>query len=1001
MSRPLAAGAPNPWLVRGFYCVFTASGFAGLIYESVWSHYLKLVLGHAAYAQTFVLAIFMGGMALGAWAASRWTRGMRDPLRTYAWIEAILALCALVFHRSFESIAGWLQETLVPSLDSAAAILVCKWSVCAALIGPACVLLGMTFPLLSVGLMRLSPARSGATLSTLYFTNSLGAVAGALSSGFVLIPAIGLPGTVTLAGMINAAAAVCVLWLARVQRSRSTVQPAPSNTNAAPAHLTTWFLTAALLTGFASFCYEIAWVRMLSLVLGTTVQAFELMLSAFIAGLAFGSLYIRRRIDRLTDPARVSGYVQVLMGMLALSTLVLYNFTFDWMSRLLLLLPRDHDGYVLFNLGSAALALAVMLPTTFVAGTTLPLFTHVLVQRGSGEASVGRVYSANTCGAIAGVLLSVHLVMPWLGVKGVVALGALVDVGLGFALLAMRAARSERWRVVGLFAAVSCVFAGVLIGARLDPARMAGGVYRTRQAEISAQDEVVYHRDGKTATIDVIRSHVGVVAIKTNGKPDASAAFDAKFSQADELTMVALGAFSLAHVPHARRVANIGFGSGMTTHVLLGATPLEVVDTIEIEPAMVEGARAFGRFSERAYDDPRSRVHIEDAKTFLSGQRAQYDIVVSEPSNPWVSGVASLFSREFYRDVKRHIKPGGVLVQWSQLYETDLDNIASVFKALGEHFEDYVVYCTNDIDVMIVASADRKLSAPHPWIFSEPALAAELARVGIARLEDLAARRIGDRRSLEALFSTSSVPANSDFFPYLSYRAPLTRFLGSRLGLATMLRAPVAVPEILDQRPRAATQPWTESPHFIASGMQRLAFWAHAVLTDTPPPTPLPRVPQQLAAAVDALRRKDCEVAAKTEPQLHAALQQVATLTTSLLPASKASEIWQHLRAELCLERHSAGFRAWFELYAANAARDSAGMHRAAALVLQLTDASLPREYLELALTAGTLGALQAQGAPAAVAFFAQQHRGYTFDERSPLELLLVASTAAHRAGKL
>lgn len=984
-------------LRRACYVLFIASGFAGLIYESVWSHYLKLVLGHAAYAQTFVLALFMGGMAGGAWIASRWSWASERPLRAYAAVEGVIALCAFAFHSVFELSTRWLLEHWVPGLSDPWAITLSKWGLCGGLILPEALLLGMTFPLMSVGVMRLVPSESGATLATLYFSNSLGAVIGVLASGFVLIPAIGLPGTVLCAGVVNALIALSVGMLARRE---PVLEPVVAQPSAADAHGELLFLTAAFLTGLASFFYEIAWIRMLSMVLGSTVQAFELMLGAFISGLAFGSLAVRRRIDRVLEPARLSGYVQLLMGVLALSTLWFYASTFDGMAYLLRVLPKTDSGCNWFHAGSALLALALMLPTTFVAGTTLPLFTHVLVRSGHGERSVGRVYAANTLGAIAGVLCAVHVVMPTLGVRGVIGLGAAVDVLLGLWLLAVPASGLARSRLLWMSAAVGGIFLLVLGTARLDPARTAAGVYRTGKSQFQADTQVTFHRDGKTATIDVTRSAQGAVQIATNGKPDASANSSSSYGTPDEVTMIAAATFALAHLPDARRVANIGFGSGMTTHALLGTERVQRVDSIEIEPVMIEGARAFGKLSERAYSDARSHIVIEDAKTFLSTQREPYDVIISEPSNPWVSGVATLFSREFYRDVKRHLRPGGLLVQWSQLYETDLDNLASVFKALGEHFQDYVVYATNDLDMLIIATPEGRIAPADPWIFTQPGLVAELTRVGISSVSDIHARRYGDRQLLEGLFLTSSAPPNSDFYPYLSYRAPRTRYLGKRVPLSSLLRADVPVLELLDGQARAADLPWTESPYFAASGLQRLAFWAQAVAMGVASPESArgapAGMPETLRTLVQPLER--CDAVLQSEPRLLPAMQLVAGLTTSLLSARQASAIWQQLRTRPCFDRHSQAFRAWFELYAANAARDAAGMHSSALRALKLSAAGLPREQLELALTAGMAGALRAQGPGAALEFYGQAHRSYELDDKTPLALRLVVSAAAARA---
>src|SRR5499427_4533729 len=417
--------------VKLLFALFTVSGFTGLIYESVWSHYLKLFLGAAAFSQSFVLAAFMGGMALGAWLASRWSGRLANLLAAYGWIEAAIGAAALVFHEVFVLLMDASLDRVIPALASPLEVEIYKYSLCALLIVPQTVLLGMTFPLLSAAVIRRGPQESGHHLAMLYFTNSIGAAVGALASAFLLIGWIGMPGTMRLAGALNLALAAAVLSIAR-SGEPAAVAPAPAE-RSTPAgnYIVKLFIAGAFVTGLASFIYEIIWIRMLSLVLGASFHAFELMLSAFITGLALGGLWIRRRIDHIADPVRFAGVVQILMGLAALSTVFVYHWTFDWMEWALGVLQRSQRAYPLFNVFSHALTFAVMLPTTFLAGMTLPLFTHVLLRGGRGERAIGQIYASNTLGAIAGVLVAVHLLMPDTGLKLALVLGATVDMVLG------------------------------------------------------------------------------------------------------------------------------------------------------------------------------------------------------------------------------------------------------------------------------------------------------------------------------------------------------------------------------------------------------------------------------------------------------------------------------------------------------------------------------------------------------------------------------------------
>src|SRR6516225_5878441 len=225
--------------------IFVVSGFTGLIYESIWSHYLKLFLGHAAYAQTLVLAIFMGGMALGSWLVSHYSVRLRQLLWGYLLVEGLIGVCGILFHRLFVAATDVSFATVIPALPAGLAINIYKWSLASLLVLPQSVLLGTTFPLISGGIIRRWPDRAGETLSVLYFTNSLGGALGVLVSGFVLIGLVGLPGTTLTAGLLNSALALAV-WLV-VRRQAEPPTPALMAPTAAASRANTdpaarWFM---------------------------------------------------------------------------------------------------------------------------------------------------------------------------------------------------------------------------------------------------------------------------------------------------------------------------------------------------------------------------------------------------------------------------------------------------------------------------------------------------------------------------------------------------------------------------------------------------------------------------------------------------------------------------------------------------------------------------------------------------------------------------------------
>ncbi|MBI3042052.1 MAG: spermidine synthase [Betaproteobacteria bacterium] len=922
---------PRAW----FYALFTLSGFAGLIYESIWSHYLKLFLGHAAYAQTLVLAIFMGGMALGSWLCSRYSMRWRNLLVGYAAAEAVIGACALVFHGAFVSASGIAYDSIMPAIGSPLAVTAFKWSLSTLLILPQSVLLGMTFPLMSAGLIRGYPGNSGGTIAMLYFTNSLGAAAGVLASGFVLIARVGLPGTLLTAGLLNIVLALVVWMLAR---NVTQALPAPVRADAGRGDAGGYalMLTVAALTGAASFIYEIGWIRMLSMVLGSSTHAFELMLSAFILGLAFGGLWIKRRIDQTTHPERFLGIVQVAMGLLALATLVVYGRTFELMQWLLAALARSDAGYAVFNLGSHLIALAVMFPAAFCAGMTLPLITHALLRRGTGERAIGAVYAANTVGAIAGVFFAVHVGMPLLGLKGLILAGGAIDIALGLVLLwrISGGGRLATYATAAGLAAVSAVLAFV----HLDPYKMASGVYRHGALLARDQAQILFHQDGKTATVNLVRTP-SRVSIHTNGKSDAALNPDPKGPAAsDETTMVLTGALPLALHPQARTVASIGLGSGLTSHVLLASDAIREVDTIEIESAMVDAARGFSPRNDNVYRDPRSRVHVEDAKTFFSTHNKRYDIIASEPSNPWVSGVASLFTEEFYRHVKRYLAKDGLFVQWMQLYEVNTTLVASVIKALSREFADYVIYLPNDIDLIIVAKRDGPLGPASSEIFQQPRLARELARINVLSLADLELHRVGGRKVLQPYFETFPIAANSDFFPVLDLNAAKARFMGGySVDIVDLTLAPIPALEMLDgvsARSGAAVsaQPWLKRSRYAQQALAGREYLLEGAADK------LARIPAALRGDFELTRVLLVEC---LRPQGIVSLDPLFAVADAMLPFLTPEElraVWGKLKAAPCSARLDPPQRAWIELFAAIGERDANETARIAGSLLGLGD---------------------------------------------------------------
>jgi spermidine synthase len=781
--------------------VFILSGAAGLIYESIWTRYLGLFVGHGAYAQIIVLTIFLGGMSAGAFIVSRVSDRLRDPLATYAFIELAIGIIGFVFHDIFVATTNGAYDHLFPSLaGSPHTVVIVKWTIAALLILPQSILLGATFPLMSAGVLRIVPRRPGSVLAQLYFANSIGGAAGVLLAGFWLLGAGGLPLTLDVAATVNLVVFLIALGVARFGSRAaispaSALEPAPDATTAEtspeaeriPTGIARLLLIVAFGTAIASFIYEISWIRMLSLLLGSATHSFELMLSAFILGLALGARWVRSRADSFTDPVRALGIVQCVMGLAALATIPIYLAGFHWTASLITALKLNDGGYTLFTIARYFACLVVMLPSTFCAGMTLPLITRMLMRRGEGERAIGNVYAANTLGSIVGVVLAGLVLLPLVGLKALLIEGAVLDMALGVVLLRISGPSAQRRQQLAYVAAFGMTIAAIasLAFNRFDHVMLSSGVYRYGSLPDPTGREIIFYRDGRTATVAVGRtSPDGFTWIATNGKPDASvdrAWFSARDTSrlrelnGDISTQVLIPVITLAHMPHAKLAAIIGEGSGMTSHFLLGSSTLQQAVTIEIEPQMIAGSHMFYPANRRVFDDRRSRFVVDDAKSFFATDARRYDVIISEPSNPWVSGVSGLFTDEFYHRVRGYLTPNGVFGQWLHLYEINDGLVLSVLSAIHRNFASYSVYLTSNDDMLIVASNLPELPAPDWSIITSPGIASDLAGVVPFTPHSLGATHLIDRRELAPLLDHYGTP-NSDYRPVLDLGAERARF---------------------------------------------------------------------------------------------------------------------------------------------------------------------------------------------------------------------------------
>ena len=794
------------------YFLFALSGFAGLIYEGSWARYLKLFLGHSSYGQVLTLCIYMGGLAIGSFVAGKMVEKVRRPLLGYAAVELAIGIGGVAYHPLYNALTGFFFDSeWVAGLGFTGAE-IAKIVLATGSTLPIAIAVGMTFPFIAAGLMRKSGAE--VSLPMLYFTNSFGSAIGILVTSYALIPVLGNHVTLCVAASINFLLAMIFGFIGFTtspnheddedELSPDVAEGAarePLNEDyAAEHHLamppkSTWFWIAGI-TGLTSFVYEIVWIRLLSLLMGSSNHSFDQMLSAFILGLAIGSAVSGKLLKK--DSLIVLSMAQILMAFFALCTLYFHKPFWEMMNEANQIFNPTNDGYVCWSLFKYVLSVLWMVPTSFFAGMTLPLITIILTRAFKSEAPIGKVYGWNTVGSILGSAGGGLMLLPFLQLKGALVLAAVLDFAIGFVLLVVY---RKRFRYSVAFYVICAFMVLPSIFVNFDPHLITSGAFRAYKN--LHPDEKIIVRDGKTATISFHESNVHYY-IKTNGKADASLGKDrSRPIEGDELTQAATAFMPMAVKDKPYDAAMVGFGSGMGAHYLLADPLLKDFDCVEIEQEMMDLAKGFYPWNSRGYDDPRIHIYIDDAQTFFLTNRRKYDLMISVPSNPWVSGVASLFSHEFYTKMRRYIKPGGLWVQWIQTYEFNDQLFLNILKALDVAFPYVSLYkAPEEPDIIIIASDEPVYQKAISRFSTDSTLVKEFER--IHRDPEFFGEQnfLFTSKMVQSLMD--GVAPNSIFTPMVDNKAEEARFVHSQAHIVQVFDScEVCWPEYLDSAENA------------------------------------------------------------------------------------------------------------------------------------------------------------------------------------------------------
>lgn len=863
------------------------------MYEVVWLRLLGLQLGHTVAAVSTVLSAYMAGLALGAALGGRWASRLEPhrALRGYGLLEVVVAVSALAVPgvlSLFGPMLSWSYGETGSGAFGAMRVVVSA----SALVIPT-MAMGATVPLAMRWYVRRFDQAAEQT-AWVYAANTVGAAAGAAFAAFVALPAWGSARTTWIAVALNLLAAAAAWQLARAahpvrEEKTRTSHPAGRHRAAsgAPearlpgAAYPARAAVALAVTGFVALAAEVAWTRVLALVIGPTAYAFGAMLVVFIAGVGGGAWAGGFIARRATEPLRALAWTMMASGAVTAAAM--------WRAgglplRMAEAIAASEGTFRAVLLSEFAMAATTLVPVALTLGAAFPLAVRAAGGALEGiPQAVARLYTANTTGAILGSSAAGFLLIPLLGLQRTLTgcVWLVTVAGVATFLTSFR----PRRQVVVFLAAAAATMAAALVVPSWDRSLMSSGAYKYA-AYVDAPDvEAVlgagtleYYAEGAAATVSV-RSVAGARTLAIDGKVDASNA-------GDMLTQTLLAHLPLLMHPSPRRVAIVGMGSGVTLGAAL-AHPIERADVLEISPEVVDAARLFTADNGGALDDPRVRVIRGDGRTHFELSQGQYEVVISEPSNPWVAGVAALFTREFFEAVNQRLAPGGVFCQWAHTYDiasADLRSIAATFRAVFPHGTMWLVGAG---DLVLIGSREPL----------EPALASMTARAARGRVpESLARVKIADPRTIFAMyvggdeemraFAEGAAPQVDDRMA-LEYTVPATLLVRGGTDHAESIRALSAgraqPPEVRAARDEASPRAWRERGEmWLASEAFALAFDAFG--------RALAGAPGDHEAALGFVRSA---AAADRMPQALSQVEQVAKASG----APAASVAWSQLLA--------------------------------------------------------------------------------------------------------
>lgn len=768
-----------------FFC-FLLSGLSSLIYEVLWMRMLILIFGSTTFAISTVLTAFMGGLALGSYLFGRFIDRARRPVPIYGALEAGIGIYALLVPAIFAGLVPLYQHVWRSYHPSFYLFSLLQFALVTLILIVPTTLMGATLPILSKYYSS-REERLGWTIGSLYTMNTTGAVLGTFCTGFFLLPAFGVRMTTFFAAALNLLIAGIVLLLVQRKELQEKASPAreePASVQGPRERLSrgalAFVLTGFGISGFVSMIYEVTWSRVLAMILDSSTYAFTIMLTTFLVGIALGSLVMARIIDRLRRPLLMFILLEGAIGGAAYAGL----FLFAELPYFFVVLYRTFPGSLKFVFFSKfLLAFMVMWVPTLLIGALFPIVVKLYTTRlGRVGRSIGEVYSLNTLGCILGSFCAGFILVPLLGLQKSMLLG----IGLNL-LLAVLLLLASPYRLKTLKAPVAAgLAAGALAMAvyvpQWSPSLMSSGVYMYVRHVLDLDrkglldrytkdaDPLLYYREGYTSTVSVHHSKTSKnIYLKVNGKVEAS-------TIGDMPTQVLLGQIPMLLSRQQDDVLVIGLGSGVTVGSV-GRFPARRITVVELEPAVVEASRHFAHVNYEILRDERLRVITYDARNYLLVTPDKFDVIISEPSNPWMAGVSNLFTREFFMIGREHLQPGGIFCQWLQLYKISPDNLRSILGTFQSVFAHLLVFQVSEYDLLICGSLEpisletKKLRSR----LAQPRVKEDLTRIQVRSTKDILSHFVFGEREIPSF--VQKAPINTDDNALLEFSAPKTLYL--------------------------------------------------------------------------------------------------------------------------------------------------------------------------------------------------------------------------------